>query len=326
MKKEITKTVENNNKLNNSNMKNQVEKMTRAELKAVKETTVKSMTMKAQVMNVESNQCTISEQEWKFCLLTNNRKIDDRRVVEFTQLIHADKYDATQSIVTIKAEELVGKCDLIDLEGNSIEKDSAKEYLVVLDGQHRVSAFSRLNNTRAREDQLTILTVYIKSGIENVGEYLASLNMVGKSWSSSDKISVAAISTGNAVMKKIDELIKKGFNGSTAVLICIGKKISPAKLRAMLEKGDTSFLDDINSEEMIARADKFVTEGMSVEGMTTKILTKRYFITGFNNFAKAHNDSKAFEALSKLKLEDFANIREYNQTDFIERLKNAINA
>lgn len=43
MKKEITKAVE---------------KMTRAELKAVKETTVKSMTMKAQVMNVESNQCT----------------------------------------------------------------------------------------------------------------------------------------------------------------------------------------------------------------------------------------------------------------------------
>ena len=158
--------------------------------------------------------------------------------------------------------------------------------------------------------------------MKNVREYLADINMVGHNWSTADKICVSAIATNNQLLEKTNELIKEGYNASTAITICTGKRMKPAQLKDIITKGDTRLLPEVTTA--LARADKFVTTAMGITDMTVKVLTKRYFINGFNSFATAHTDDKAFEALENLSIDDFTSVSE--DLEFVEKLKTAIQA
>lgn len=291
------------------------------ELKNAQKATSTSLVMKAQIMEKTDNGYTFKEENRKFGLIKENREIKKIDVNGFLQIIQSGRYDESQSIVTAEATELVEKYNLTDLQGNIIPDEEIAEYLIVLDGQHRISAFSKLNSIRTADNQIVIPNVHVKSGIKNVREYLADINMIGHNWSAADKICVSAIATGNKLLSKINELIKEGYNASTATLICTGKRLKQKDLKALLSKGDISCLQDENQtfEERLNKAEKFITTAMSIEDMTTKILTKRYFINGFNSFATAHTEDKAFEALAKLTIDDFTSISE--DLEFVEKLK-----
>lgn len=88
----------------------------------------------------------------------------------------------------------------------------------------------------------------------------------------------------------------------------------------MLRTKDISMLPTgTEADKMIERADKFYTECMAKQGMTIKILTKRFYIKGFNAYAKSISYEVAFEALKQLSLQDFLAVKE--DDDFIETLK-----
>ena len=206
----------------------------------------------------------------------------------------------------------------MDLENNPITAQEAKKYLIVLDGQHRISAFAKLNAIREPEKQITIPTVHIKKELENVREYLADINMVGHNWSMSDKVCVSAIASNSKVLDKVNELIKEGYNASAAMSICIGKRLTPTQLKEIIINGEQLLPDET---EALKRADKYITTTKGILGNDIKLLTKRYFINGFNNYAAAHNDDDAFEALGKLTIDDFKSVKA--DIDFIEKLKAA---
>jgi hypothetical protein len=287
------------------------------ELKQARKEVATSKTMKVQVMERTENGYTIKEENRKFGLVKENRPIKKTDVNGFLQIIANGKYDESQSIVTAEATELIGSYHIVDLEGNPVSEAEAQEYLIVLDGQHRITAFSKLNAIREAEKQVTIPNVHIKTGLKNVREYLADINMVGHNWSTADKVCVSAIASNSKLLDKANELIKDGFNASTAITICTGKRIKPAQLKKIITEGDTDTLP--KEETALARAEKFITTAMGITDMSVKILTKRYYINGFNAFAAARTEDEAFKALGNLTINDFASVNEDNE--FTEKLK-----
>ena len=312
------------NEVKTSSVEQVKEKEMQKELRKARKEVATSKMMKVQIMERNENGYTIKEENRKFGLVKENRPIKKTDVNGFLQIIANGKYDETQSIVTAEATELIEKYNIVDLEGNSIAEQDAKDYLIVIDGQHRICAFAKLNAIRSLENQIMIPNVHIKKDLKNVREYLADINMIGHNWSAADKVCVSAIATGNKLLVRINGLIKEGYNVSTATMICTGKRLKPTDLKALLSKGDTSCLNDeqLSVDEKLDRAEKFITTAMSIQDMSIKILTKRYFIKGFNSYAKAIGCyDTAFSALGKLTVEDFKATIE--DEDFIEKLKSA---
>lgn len=189
----------------------------------------------------------------------------------------------------------------------------------MIDGQHRITAFSKLNTIRNQSDQITVPNVRIEKGITNIREYLADINMVGHSWSTADKICVSTIATGSKLLAKVNELIKAGYTATTATLICTGR-LTPKQLKELIITGKTDELP--NETDALKKADKFLTITTAIVGNDMKLLRKRYFINGFNSFAAARTEDEAFEALNKLSKSDFESVHEDNE--FVEKLKNVL--
>lgn len=287
--------------------------------KAQKEIATSKM-MKVQVMERTVKGYSIKEESRKFGLVKENRPIKKSTVNGFLQFIQGGKYDDAHSIITMEASELVEKCNIVDLEGKAILKEDAPEYLIVLDGQHRITAFSKFNAVRDAASQAIIPNVRIKTGLKSVREYLASINMVGRSWNTADKVCVSAITSNSKVLDKADELIREGYNPSTAMSICLGRRLKPKQLNDLISKDDKSCLPT-DEAKAVARAERFITLGMGIDEMEVRVLTKRYFIDGFNLFAEARTEEEAFKAFGKLTIKDF-NVHEAKE--FVTKLKEAI--
>ena len=122
-------------------------------------------------------------------------------------------------------------------------------------------------------------------------------------------------------IKTISEKIGEGFNPSTAALIYLGKKLNASLLNKAL-KGEEIKLPKgaiFNKE----RGDKFIIL-CKAAGMSVEIITKRYYIEGFNSFAISTNEDKAFGALKEIgrQTDSMAKIKNVKEgDDFIALLK-----
>lgn len=292
------------------------------ELNLAKKHDVKSDLMKTQIRTSQENGYTYREEDRKFGLIRENRPINANEVHKFTQKIQNNKYETDlQPIVVVEAKEMYEKYNITDLEGNTIQESELNEYLIVLDGQHRICAFSKLNSVRmSDEDKILIPDVLIKTGISDIREYLANMNTVGHDWDTSDKMCVAAISSENPTLLKIYELIKKGFNASAAITMCTGGKRLTAKQMNDILSGDTSCLPT-GYTESLRIAEKFVVEGLAIDKMSPKMLSKRYFVKGFLSFIKFTPEKEAFSALKNLTIKDFKDVDD--DLMFLDKLKTA---
>lgn len=295
-----------------------------------KQVVATSIFMTTIIMSQKEDGYTSEKKKYKFGLIKGNRLIDSNRVIDFIQCIHSNKYESIMPIITMKAEELITTQHVItDYEGNPITEEEAKDYLIVLEGQHRVAAFARYNTYENANETIDIPNVHIKTGLENIGEYLAEINLSGKSWSLTDKVCVAAISTGNETLMKVNELIKQGYSGSTAFYIYTRQRVTNSKVEEVLKGGDSRVLFGNSSEsdekERIERGDKYIDTAMRIEGMSTKVLKKRFYVEQFYTFmiARPKTDSESFQILGKLSLKDFTDVKSGTQEEFSNRLAQA---
>lgn len=206
---------------------------------------------------------------------------------------------------------------VVDVEGQEIDKEKANEYYVFLDGQHRGLAFAKLI---AIGEIYEIPNVYLRDK-ENLGEYLVDINDAAKSWDSKDKYAVAGLTSKEEAIQTISEKIGEGFNPSTAAIIYLGKKISSKILNQALKGEDIKYPKGTSYNK--DRGDKFITL-CKVAGMEVNLITKHYYIDGFNSYAASTNDDTAFGALRKIgEIDDFKNkIKKVKDgDDFIKLLK-----
>lgn len=232
--------------------------------------------------------------KYKLARVKYNRPIDQKDVDEFINIIANDEYEEAYPVIAIEASKLIeADYEVIDYSGDAINPDEADEYLVILDGQHRCKAFAQLNATGA---EYVIPNVHLRE-VENVAKYLIDINKAGSHWDKRDKFVIAQLTIGSEPFTSIADRIAEGFNPSTPMLIYTGKRISDSILNKVL-KGEPYQLNQ-KAVVNIERGDKFITL-CKAAGMGVDLITKRYYIEGFNSFSAATSEETAFEALKKL--------------------------
>lgn len=239
----------------------------------------------------------VTKKQYKVAYVKHNRPIDNNKVDGFISIISNNKYEKAYPIIAIAATEVIASGEIVtDTKGDTIKKEDAKDYLVILDGQHRALAFLKCNMTEPRE----VPNTYIKTGID-IGKYIVDINDVGTSWNQQDRFAVAALVSDNELAQNIAERIDEKFNPTTASLIYTGKKISGKEVKKLL-RGEEWTLPE-GAKTNIERGNKFI-QLCKEAGIEVKFITKRYFITGFNAYAESNGEEAAFEQLRKLKGEN----------------------
>jgi hypothetical protein len=264
-----------------------------------------------------------SEISKKVALVNHNRTINSKKVDKFIAIIANEEYEDAYPIIVMEAKELIKNgYTVTDINGRELSEDEAEGYFVILDGQHRTMAFAKLN---AAKGGMVIPNVHVKENIDNVGKYLNDINTVGN-WDKGDRITVAALTSKDELFENMAALIKEGFNPTTAGLIYTKKNISEKVIAKVLNGEEYKLPKDTVVD--IKRGNNFITLCKAAH-ITVPFLTKRYFIKGFNSYAKATSESQAFDALTKLKA---LNLNEASlklikeDDDFLEKLKEALEA
>ena len=233
-----------------------------------------------------------TEKQYKVAWVKNNRPINNNKVDGFIRIIANDKYEKNSPIFAITATEAISSgYEVTDVKGNTILKENAEDYLVILDGQHRTLAFLKCNMTEPRE----VPSTFIKTGID-IGQYIVDINDVGTSWNQKDRFAVAALVTTDELAHEIADRIREGFNPTTPALIYIGKKISAKQVKVLL-RGEKWTMPE-GAKLDIQRGNKFV-QLCKEANMSVRYITNRYFITGFNALAGRMGDEAAFEQLKR---------------------------
>lgn len=265
-----------------------------------------------------------TEQQKKIAFVKNNRPVSSKKVDGFMALIAANKYDKAFPIIVMEASKLIeAGYTVTDINGKELTKEEAKDYFVILDGQHRSTAFAKLIATG--EYQNLIPNVHVRD-IENVGEYLVDINNVGSSWDKKDRLIVASLTTKDELFQNVAELLNEGFNPSTAMLIYTGKSISDKQVNKALKGEEITFPNGV--EIKIERGNKFINLCKAAK-MDVSFITKRYFIKGFNSHAISISEEQAFKALDNLKYKNYKEDKwkgVKSENDFIKILKEALEA
>ena len=284
-----------------------------------KETPV--LTLKDEPITFQLNK-TEEKVSKKIAFVKHNRSIDSKKVDTFIAIIDNGKYEEAYPIIVIEASKLIkAGYTVTDVNGRVLAEEEAEGYFVILDGQHRSTAFAKLNSVKG---YMTIPNVFVKD-IKDVGTYLEEINRVGN-WDMRAKIGVAALTSKDELFENMAELIQQGFNPTTAGLIYTKKNIPEKILNKVLRREEYNLPKDAIVD--IKRGNDFITLCKAAK-ISVTFLTKRYFIKGFNSYAKVHGEEQAFKALDKLKqlgLNDEKLKQVKEDDDFQAMLQEALNA
>lgn len=274
------------------------------------------------VVNEETGART--DQQKKIAFVKNNRPINSKNVDGFIAKIANGNYDKAYPIIVTEANKLTeAEYTVTDIKGKELTAEEAADYFVILDGQHRSTAFAKLFATGKYTE--AIPNVYVRE-VENVGKYLVEINNVGSSWDRKDRLVVASLTTQNELFQNVAERLNEGFNPSTAMLIYTGKNLSDKQVNKALQGEEITLPKDAKID--IERGDKFINLCKAAK-MDVSFITKRYFIKDFNNYAKSTDEVQAFEALGKLKDLNYKEDKwkeVKSEGDFIDMLKEALKA
>lgn len=288
---------------------------------AIEEKNSKALTLKDEPITFQLTK-TEEKVSKKIAFVKHNRSIDSKKVDTFIAIIDNGKYEEAYPIIVIEASKLIKTGYVVtDVNGRVLTEEEAEGYFVILDGQHRSTAFAKLNSVKGN---MTIPNVFVKD-IKDVGTYLEEINRVGN-WDMRAKIGVAALTSKDELFENMAELIQQGFNPTTAGLIYTKKNIPEKILNKVLRREEYNLPKDAIVD--IKRGNDFITLCKAAK-ISVTFLTKRYFIKGFNSYAKVHGEEQAFKALDKLKqleLNDDKLKQIKEDDDFQVMLQNALEA
>lgn len=288
---------------------------------AIEEKNSKALTLKDEPITFQLTK-TEEKVSKKIAFVKHNRSIDSKKVDTFIAIIDNGKYEEAYLIIVIEASKLIKAGYVVtDVNGRVLTEEEAEGYFVILDGQHRSTAFAKLNSVKGN---MTIPNVFVKD-IKDIGTYLEEINRVGN-WDMKAKIGVAALTSKDELFENMAELIQQGFNPTTAGLIYTKKNIPEKILNKVLRREEYNLPKDAIVD--IKRGNDFITLCKAAK-ISVTFLTKRYFIKGFNSYAKVHGEEQAFKALDKLKqleLNDDKLKKIKEDDDFQAMLQNALEA
>ena len=134
----------------------------------------------------------INIKDAKYAFVDNNRKVSKNQSL----IDNIEKFGVLQPIIAISANDIEEELPLYaaDTTYRILNKEEQKDYLVVLDGQHRINfAYQLLEKKRLEKNggifELPI-SVISKEELKGmtINEYIIALNSTQKQWENSDYI------------------------------------------------------------------------------------------------------------------------------------------
>lgn len=249
----------------------------------------------------------------KICKARNQRSIKPLRVSECLQIITEGSYEQGLSIILMtvaKAKEL--GLTLEDFMGNDVTETADETWIVIVDGQHRSIAAAIFNNEVAEEGTKFIFeNTILKEDITNYGKYLASIN--GKetsNFSNEDRIDILALRDSNdELTNSINEYKNKISLSTLERAMTGGVTIAKSKYSKALKENVTlsSLLSEKESSKLNIQLGEKLLDACLATRMSPKRIS-RYWIEGFYGYVAAHDETKAFEAIAKITLENYISI------------------
>lgn len=224
-----------------------------------------------------------------------NRKVDQNRVDEFLKIIKRGEYRKEFPLFVSDAVEFKKnnpEITIVDAYGNEIPDAELHKHFLILEGQHRIRAFIICKILGFYEQPIP--GVVVKNDITDVAKFLVSINPSG-SWSSNQKGEVLALTAPTkyrSLCEAISTLVRKDYNRSTASQILTQSKPLTTRQIDLLLSGQEP------KEDIIYNIDNGMAfiKSCTKKGITTKYLTKRYFIEGLLAF-KTQYDLSFSDAL-----------------------------
>jgi hypothetical protein len=225
---------------------------------------------------------TISELGKKVARLVNNRNLEQKAVKdkanslnEKSQLIPAVVVDAEAAV----AEGL----EVVDFQsGKEINANELKNYVVLVDGNHRYQAHLNLLEAAEKgkgEYAGEFWVMYPFNDELSIVDMLTELNIATNPWKGGDYGKCAAIVLGEQApegVKAMNELIGKGCNLASASLwIAFTKEVSKSVMVKAMRKKETA--GALTNSHNIQRGLKLY-EAAEKAGFSAKYLGSRNFI------------------------------------------------
>ena len=246
-----------------------------------------------------------------------NREVNFANVKKLLAEMEVKGYRKAEMVQVIRAEDAIANGDivLIDINGNEISKDNAKDYYLIIEGQHRAYAASLFNQELAEQgtQAFTIPGTLIElANGETIAEYISAINITKKPWRTEDFVRGAANVKQEELLARYKELIKSddnpdGFPLSTLNLIFCNnpKAIDTKKLsllcqgQEMVGRGKKNIIPAYNLE----RGNRFI-EVCRAKGFSDKDIAKRYLAQRFSDYYNEGGEEKAFRIFDQITQND----------------------
>lgn len=257
-----------------------------------------------------------------------NRYVNSDNVKAIFENMKIKGYKGAELIQVIPAEIVLrneGNISLVSITGEAIPTETAHEYFLVLDGQHRVCATSLYNQhleMQGIEEMVEVPAVIVElKEKETVAEYINEINITKRQWRIDDYVRGAAHAYAeNELLQRYNTLLKRddnksGYPLSTLNLIYCSdaKALSMSDFSKLCAKtqfkgrgGKTPVMPSFN----IDRGDKYIALCRE-KGFSPADIAKRYLIRQFNNIIVEESYEKAMEVFLAITNDDVKDMKNH---------------
>jgi hypothetical protein len=255
--------------------------------------------------------------------LTNNGKqiafVKGNRIINAKNLKRKieslNKYGNLIPIMYVEGTKAVKDgCSLVDVEGNDIE--DASNYIVILDGQHRVMAAMQAEGLDVKS--LMFFESYSNASTQ---EILAEANIASECWKGGNYISGAALfAPDNEIAKKANEIKDYPVSVISLILCWSSNQINKKQLSNIM-KGKECKITGFDAK----RADYYLSKA-DESNFSKGFTMKKYLINAVISLSSIYGYEKVCDAIVSISEEECTAIEKAKSDDKPSMLDNIIKA
>lgn len=236
----------------------------------------------------------IKSQNLNYAFIKGNRNVVSKN--QEAKKASIEKYGILVPLLYVTGSKAVADdCELVDLKGKDIPSADAEKYIVIIDGQHRLSAAI---DCKVEDKDIPLFKA---SDNFSTKELLAEANIETEKWRSADFINGTVLfNPDNELANFAQSLSKEGYSiSSISKILCFNNKLT-SEVFAKLMKGESPKID-VDLE----RAQCFISATTKFSG---NFKTKRYLIDAVIKLSSKKGYEPVCSAISKISIAEIDEI------------------
>lgn len=248
----------------------------------------------------------------KIAFVKGNRDINVKNVESKKQSLITFGGNIIPLMYVLGEKAIADGCSLVDIDGNDIPAEKASEYIVIIDGQHRI--YSAIKGGF----DLSKITLFENYLDVNTKELLSEANIETSGWKASDFVKGSVLLNPTELNMYASKLADRKFAVSTiSKIICFNGSLTTTKYSELM-KGKS-----ISVEYDLERADEFLE---AVSKFEDKFVGKRYLIDEVIALSTKYGYRVVFKAISELTDKERELIKEVKRTDVCSTIRGLLNS